>query len=224
MKNVLLIVFGLLLVCKLDAQERKEIVEPSIYIKILATSKISDETKIWEYDRHSGKWNSCPGNVVKGYGYFNVIKFLGNYNKLYYAFAYSKSSSHFYSIEGVWNTGSLGYISHHTHCFIITEEQFKTLKEDLFKKDGKTIKVTSYKFGIQGTSGTQEEFLKESTLKNTLKKIFINSTERRIFSLNSQIIKGKSVVRFTLPQQYGSSLKKFYFEIEMDKFLQFLID
>jgi hypothetical protein len=225
MKKVLLFVFSLLLISKLYAQERKDKVEPIIEIEILATSKISDDTKIWKYDRKSGKWKSYPSKNPhsEGFGYFNVIKFLCN-NKLYYAFAWNKAKYNSFSIEGIAEFGTYGYFSYYTHCFIITEDQNKTLKMNLFKKDGKPIRVNSVIYGITESVDRQEKFLEENTLKYTLRKIIKNPSGMRVFSLNSQIINGESVVRFTLPQQNGTSLKKFYFETEMNNFMQFLIE
>lgn len=197
----------------------------------------------WAYNDATGKWisneNLINRNKIEhpwsGYGKeqnFIWMQFTTtNRNGIDYKILLFEKISGYYTYPSIfqdWNTCK------ETHFFVMTVQQYKNMKRQIELMSGKDIIIKSE---LTGEISDKYPHLGDGYLyneENLLAKI-TNIFEKAspfdfCFKLNSQLVDGKHILRFKLPEYCSSyslneeGLKSKYFEVDISEFNKILTE
>lgn len=227
MKNLICLTLILFFSFNLNAQSRENTAKFHFNLK----SKKLIQAEGWAQNKETGKWiknkNVINDSDVPSYWIshisqnFKWIQFatIMNGGKTLYVFLYECVGGEYKykNIQEDWEADK------RTYYFVLSSEQYEDLKKQIDIKSITDIKITSYssgyisdRFKILGGEHLYNE-------DNLLSKI-TNSIEEpdhfgNCFILNSQIVDGKEVVRFKLPEDCrNDDFKTNYFEVNVAEF------
>jgi len=227
MKNLICLTLALFFAFNLNAQSR----ENTAKFLFSSKSKKLIQAEGWAQNKETGKWiknkNVIDDKIVPSYWIshisqnFKWIQFatIINGGKTFYVLLNECVSGEFRypNIQKDWESDK------RTYYFVLTSEQYEDLRKQIDIKSATDIKITSYssgymsdRFKILGGENLYSE-------DNLLAKI-TNSIEKpdhfgNCLILNSQIVDGKDVVRFKLPEDCrNDDFKTNYFEVNVIEF------
>lgn len=216
-----------------QSRENKETVQFSS-----KSEKLTEATG-WEQNKETGKWIEnknviddikCPSYLVSHISQnFKWMQFatITNGGQKYYVFLYERLGGEYKypNIQEDWEADK------RTYFFILTPTKYENIKKQIDLKSGVNIKVISKMSGyfsdrlnILGGEHLYNDENLLAKITNTMEKPGYSET---CFILNSQVVDGKEVVRFRLPEScYFAEdyMKTKYFEVNATYFKTILTE